>query len=127
MSGIDDRGRSEGEQFDPALVDRFTDPDTGKLDLWGYLNALPDTEPIPGRGYQLGHKSEMALWLIHEISPHDDVRLQDIDAPLRHFVNSKTVALQAMGLITDSGHHQYRLTALGRDLITSLRLAAGPP
>lgn len=120
-SGIGDDGKTGEERFDLDHMQRFIDPDTGKLDLWGYLNSLPEGEPTVRKGHELGHKAAIALQLIGEVSLAGDVRLRDVQSDLRRFINSKSHVLVAMGLITERGHQVWRMSALGRDRLEAMR------
>jgi hypothetical protein len=87
----------------------------------GYLG---DGHPVPRRGSQLGRKASIALLLIAEAGG-TGVRLRDIPATDRHFVNSKGSVLADMGLVTyDYFAETYTLTGLGSTAVELLRAGA---
>ena len=94
----------------------------------------PGNHRRPRRGSQLGHKSEIALLLIADAGGQW-VRLSDIAAAERHYVNSKAHVLEQMALISchnssvdmpaADGRPTYSLTDLVRATVELIRNAAG--
>lgn len=90
-----------------------------------------DEHPRPRRGSKLGRDAETALLLIAEAirrTGSTEIRLEDIPARQRHYVNSKGPTLEHdLALIRTSperrgsGRSLYRLTELGRDMVESIQ------
>jgi len=85
-----------------------------------------DPHPVPRRGAQLGRKAGIALLLIAEAGG-DAVRLRDLPAADRHYLNSKGGVLAEMALVHyDYTAETYTLTDLGRTAVDLLRAEAAP-